>query len=143
MLLFQNGRFYQGKVSFLVPDGFYFEDDPDMTSEYGFCAWAPGKDYLCCWRFYEDCLGTAEELRAWFAPDCGLVSLSEITAVEMNGLKGHFVLYKNRNHQYYEARFDLGEGAQLAFLAETLGDIRRIAARPEFAAALEGIKTVK
>ncbi len=143
MLLYKNGRFYGKKVSFLLPDGFYFEDDPDINVEHGFCAWPPEKDYLCSWNFYEDCWGSKAELENWLSPECGFISLTPITPIQMNGLSGHFLLYKNRQAQYYEARFDLGEGEELSFLTETRErgkDIRQIVVSPPFQAALEGIR---
>lgn len=141
MLLYQNGRFYRDNISFAIPDGFYVEDDGDVTDEYGFCAWDPAREYLCCWRFYEDCLGTAEELGGWFLPECGMVPITEIAPIRRNGLSGHFVLYRDRRRQYYELRFDLGEGREFSLLAETRRkDIRRLVDAPAFQAVLEGIR---
>ena len=143
MLLHKNGRFYGKKVSFLLPNGFYFEDDPDINVEHGFCAWPPEKDYLCSWNFYENCWGSEAELKNWLSPDCGFTPLSFITPSLINGLSGHFLLYKSRESQYYEARFDLGDGEELSFLVETKKrgrDICQIVKSPEFKAALEGIE---
>lgn len=141
MLLFKNGRFYSEKVSFIIPDGFYFEDDPDVIDEYGLCAWDPKKEFLFCWRFCEDCMGTARELESWFLPDCGMVPLSEIAPIQINGLSGHRVFYRTRQAQYYEARFALEEGRELVLLVEGQGrDVRKMAASPEFEAALYGIR---
>lgn len=144
MLRYINGRFYREQVSFAVPDGFYVEEDGEILAEYGFCAWDPRREYLCSWRFYENCLGTARELENWFLPDCGMTPLSDVTAIGMNGLNGHFVFYRTRREQYYEARFELGGGKELSFLVESQGgDIRRIAAYPSFQAALVSIRVEK
>lgn len=141
MLLYKDGRFYGERVSFAIPEGFYVEDDRDVTDEYGFCAWDPEREYLCCWRFYWDCGDTKEELAKWFCPDCGITPLSEIAPIQINGLRGHSVLYQTRSEQYYEARFDLGEGEEFALLVETRGqNIRRIIESPTFKCVLEGIQ---
>lgn len=141
MLLYKNGRFYSEKVSFLLPDGFYFEEDPEINCEHGFCAWSPGKDYLCSWNFYGDCYGTSAELESWLSPECGFTALVPVTPIALNGLSGHFLLYQNKQAQYYEARFDLGEGEELSFLAETRGkDLLGIVSSEEFKAALNGIQ---
>ncbi len=141
MLLFKNGRFYGEKVSFIIPDGFYFEDDPDRIDQYGLCAWDPKGEFLFCWRFYENCAGTEEELQNWLRPDCGMTSLAEILPIQINGLSGHQTVYGTERVQYYEARFALGEGRELDFLVEGWGKaIRRMAATPEFEAALHGIR---
>lgn len=141
MLLYENGRFYGKGASFAIPAGFYVEDDRDVTDEYGFCAWDPEQEYLCCWRFYWDCEGTKEELTKWFYPDCGITPLSEITPIQTGGLRGHFILYQTQREQYYEARFDLGEGEEFALLVETRSqNIRRIIERPAFKNVLESIE---
>lgn len=140
MLLYKDGWFYGEKVSFQIPDGFYFENDPDMTGEYGFCAWGPKRKTLFCWRFYEDCAGSAEELRTWFSPDSGTVPLSGIIPIKIHGLTGHYALYRTRREQYYEARFDLGEGEEFVLLVELReGDIRDIVTAPELKAVTDKI----
>lgn len=141
MLLYKNGRFYGEKVSFLVPDGFYLEVDPEIIGEYGFCAWSPQRDCLCCWRSYDGCGGTAAELETRFFPECGCVPLSPVTPIQLNGLSGHFVFYRDLQKQYYEARFDLTDGDQLSFSVEAQGkDIRRLMDTPECKAVLTGIQ---
>lgn len=143
MLLYKNGRFYSDKFSFLLPEGFYFEDDPEVNYEHGFCAWPPGRDYLCVWHIYENSRGSAVELANWLLPECGFVGLSPVTPIQVSGLSGHYLLYKNRRNQYYEARFDLGDGEELSFLVETAGeDIRGFVGTPAFHAALSGIQIV-
>lgn len=94
MLLYKNGRFYSDKFSFLLPEGFYFEDDPEVNYEHGFCAWPPGRDYLCVWHIYENSRGSAVELANWLLPECGFVGLSPVTPIQVNGLSGHYLLYK-------------------------------------------------
>lgn len=141
MLLYKNGRFYGEGVSFAIPTGFYVEDVRDVTDEYGFCAWDPEREYLCCWRFYWDCEGTKEELVKWLDPDCGITPLSEITPIQINGLRGYFILYRTRRKQYYEARFDMGEGKEFALLVETRHqNIHRIIESAEFKSVLGGIQ---
>lgn len=141
MLLYKDGRFWGKKVAFLLPDGFYLEDTPDRKWEHGFCAWSPQRDYRCSWRLCRDCAGTAAELERWLSPEFGFTPLSEVAPLEVNGLSGHFLLYENHRKQYYEARFDLGDGEEFVFEAETWDrPIRQVAASPEFRAALEGIR---
>ena len=119
MLLYENGRFDMGKASFVLPDGFYVESDIELIEGSAFCAWDPERKYLFRWRCFWDCEGSAEELKKWFLPDVGLVPLSEITPVSVNGLTGHRVLYRSRVSEYCEARFDLGEGEQLVLMVES------------------------
>ena len=145
MILFQNGRFYRDKVSFLVPDGFYFEEDREINEEHGFCVWSPEKDFLCSWNFYEGCMGSRAELENWLSPECGFTPLSPITPIQINGLPGHFLLYKNQRDQYYEARFDLGKGEELSFLVEVPRggrDIRQIVDSTTFKMVLNGMEAI-
>lgn len=119
MLQYKNGRFYIGKASFALPDGFYVESDIEITEGSAFCAWDSRREYLFHWRYFQDCEGSAEELQKWFLPDCGLIPLSEIVPVAVNGLSGHMVLYRSYRPQYCEARFDLGDGEELVLMVES------------------------
>lgn len=119
MLQFKNGRFYMGKASFVLPDGFYVKNDIEITDACTFCAWDPEQKYLFHWRYLQNCEGSAEELKKWFLPDCGLIPLSEIVPAAVNGLTGHMVLYRSHSSQYCEARFDMGGGEELVLMVES------------------------
>lgn len=119
MLLYKNGRFHMEKGSFVLPDGFYVEDDIDIAGGSAFCAWDPERKYLFHWRYLPDCGDAVEELKMWFRPDCGLTPLSEIAPVKVNDLAGYMVLYQSPLAQYCEARFDFSGGGQLALRAES------------------------
>lgn len=144
MLHYQNGRFDMGKASFILPDGFYVESDIDLTEGSGFCAWDPERKYLFRWRCFRDCEGPAEELKKWFLPDVGLIPLSEITPVAVNGLTGHGVLYHSRVSEYCEARFDLGEGEQLVLMVESrVEKAKDILSSDAFQAVWKGLQGAK
>lgn len=144
MLQYKNGRFYMGKASFALPDGFYVENDIELIEGSGFCAWDEEQKHLYRWRVFGDCEGTEAELQKWFLPDCGLIPLSEIVPAAVNGLRGHMVLYRSYSSQYCEARFDLGQGDELVLSVETrLGDVEKLPTSPAFRAVWEGLRGEK
>ena len=141
MLQYKNGRFYMGRVSFFLPEGFYVEDRIDLLEEDGLTAWEPEQKDLYRWRYYWDCEGAAAELQKWFLPDCGLIPLSEVIPVEINGLMGHMVLYCSRQACFFEARFDLGEAEQLGLTVESKSrDAKKIPASAAFRAVWAGLR---
>lgn len=112
-----------------------------MMSDYGFCAWPPERNYICCRSIDTGCGGTEAELRRWFEPGCGIVPISEITSVCIGGLYGHELFYKEKRRMYYELRLDLGEGVEFVFWIETRArNIRQIVASDEEKAAIGEIR---
>lgn len=141
MLRFQNGRFDMGKASFVLPDGFYVESDIDITEGSTFCAWDSQQKYLFHWRYFWNWEGSAEELKKWFLPDCGLIPMSEIVPAAVNGLTGHMVLYRTHSLEYFEARFDLDEGEGLVLRVEgKRGEAENILTSDAFRAVWRGLK---
>ena len=65
--------------------------------------------------------------------------------IEINGLKGHYSIYRFDDKQYYKARFLIGETekkiTQFVFTLWTKNDdIKEIKASPEFKKLLGGIR---
>ena len=138
MLIYKQGRFWDEGVSFCIPDGFFLETDPDVNYERGIGAWNPTQTCLYMWVISDDEVGTREGLEK---ASCDFKRLSEITPITLNGLSGHWVAYNTRFEEYYEVRFALPGGKQLALILEKEGGkIKTDMDSQEFKDALSGIR---
>lgn len=104
MLLYQNGRFHALGVSFVLPDGFILDTVAGFTAEHAFAAFSPDERYYVEWQIEAECHGTRKELEELFLPGLGIKPRSTIIPFEVNGLSGHYAIYRANERDCLEFR---------------------------------------
>ena len=142
MLVYQNGRFSAHGFSFVLPDGFVLNTEPDVCYTHGFGAWTPEGDCYVEWEIEQECTGTLNELRALFEPGSGMFRIIDINPIIINGLPGHHVAYSYKGGQRYEIRLSSGDGNELSFRVESQDtDVLSAISKPPVQAAIQGISS--
>lgn len=106
MLQYIGHRLSCDGVSFAIPDGFYLNDKTDDGAENGICLLSPDQTFRLDIGIEHFVYPSQKEL-ADVLGEMGYQVLSDIQSITINGLHGHYAAYSGRQHQYYEARFDL------------------------------------
>ena len=141
MLLYKNGRFYSKDVSFMVPNGFYFDSDPDRLYSDGVIAWNSSCANSYSWTIQQGFQSSKEDLEGLFLQ--GYRFLSQVMPIQMNGLMGHRLIYRKPEGSggCYEVQFDLSKTRKMVFLVDALRDkIENVVVSSDFRTALDGIR---
>lgn len=140
MLVYQNGRFSAYGFSFALPDGFILNTEPDVCYTHGFGAWTPDGGCYVEWEIEHGCTGTLNELQQFFTPGSGMLRITDISPIMVNGFPGHHVAYSYKGGQRYEIRLSSGNGNELSFRVESQDtDILTVINTPAVQTAIKGI----
>lgn len=139
MLQFKDGKFCAQGLSFVFPNGFYLDTEPEAVDENVVVAWAPDMRYRIEWQIYEAKRSTIEDFEhlirysefAW---------LGELTPVALNGLAGHQLYYKSREEDYYELRLSNGKSSIMFYIKAHCGDIYKITSSPEIKTIISNLR---
>lgn len=141
MLLFKDGCFHALGVCFSIPDGFILETEPNNTLQYGLGAWTPDEKLYVEWEIDQGCNGTYNELSELFSSDIGMLPITGITPVSVNGLSGHRVSYRNRNCKFFEVRLAVGPNTEISVTISGTGhqeiDVEK---NPQLQTVINGIR---
>ena len=123
MLQYKKHRFHYGRISFQIPDGFLLDSCPELLADNTIRLYAPDEAFALELRV--KACGSVSDLSSM------LHSLEEtevscIESVTVNGLTGYHATYHNQSTQYYEAWFDVEEGAVFTLCIETDGAIKDV-----------------
>jgi len=147
MLLYENGCFHVGGVSFVILNGFFLKTDPELCLSDGILLYSPDKSYSIELGIVRQEKGTKEFLMDFLSDMEELQVIEPISRVELNGLYGHHVTYKAGRTAYYEARFMIPEDydryTQFAVLTTVRNKeiaIQDIQKRPEYQELIQGIR---
>lgn len=144
MLHFENGRFRQNGVSFVLPDEFYFETCHDEDAvENGIRVLSRDENYYIQWAIFENCESTNVELETLLTSDDGTDRvISPLEEIECNGLHGHQAYYTFAwdKKQYFEMRLALPDDLQFALMIETEEDILALVQSDEIQSLLREIR---
>ena len=106
MLRYIDGRFHTPGASFIIPDGYYLDTDPELPDECG--VYIEPRDGSCRFQIsYREGYDTDEGLREIISQFDTVHISRAIAPIRNNGLAGHDVLYESIPDEYYEARFQL------------------------------------
>ena len=136
--------FLPGVLSLILPDNCYINANTETVENTYIEFTTLDEQTAFYYQVDVGCASTAEEL-ALNEDDFGpYTSLVPIQAVELNGLKGHFHIYKTQSRQYLDARFQLETveqgGVQLVFGITTKRDVMEIVKLSGFKDILKGIR---
>ena len=147
MLLYENGRFHFGGISFAIPNGFFLETDPEMSLKDGIEVYGPDKSFSVELSLYAEEKCTKSFLRDVVKEmECPVIE--RLSYVELNGLHGHHVTYGGEERtSYYEARFNLPgdyeDYTQFSILTTTKGDnvkIQDVKQRKDYQELIQSIQ---
>ena len=125
MLQYKNHRFYWRRISFQIPEGFFFDPVEGDDAAEALQFFSPDDSFTLELRIEEDCMGSEGEL-ASVIHDLEPTVVYPIAPLTVNGLQGHHAAYRCRRAQYYEAWFDIGDGSALRLIIKTRDDIRGV-----------------
>jgi len=125
MFRYQNHRFYCSCFSYQIPDGYFIDTNPDEDSDDYMKLVSPDKSFSMDIRLEQNCKCSNAEL-ASIIHDITATIDYPITSIELNGLHGHHAIYRTKQSQYYEARFDLPDDQSLCLLIIATDDILSI-----------------
>jgi len=119
MFQYQNHRFYwEQKVSFQIPDGYFFDSEPGEESDNFMRLWSPDEDFSVWIYVTEDCVDTEEAILD-VLEDIEPKWNSEIQPISVDGLQGHHAFYYMSSPQYYEAWLQIDCDKALTIIIES------------------------
>ena len=142
MLQWKDGRFHALGISFVIPDGFYLETEPETTHENGLSAWTSDMRCRVDWRIDEYDISPHDGLNRLFSPNSGMIPLREIERMNINGMSGCSALYETEVAQFFETRLKGREGGQLIIIIQDhQKDIVSFSRSKEIQAVLSGLRS--
>lgn len=122
MFRYHNHRFYWNNISFQIPDGFYFDCDPETPGRNTLWLLSSDLDFHISIDVQKHSVDTLEALRNVIIdmmPEC----IAPIAPITVNGLHGHHASYRLIRPRYYEMFLDLGCGELLNIVIWGTNDI--------------------
>ena len=107
MLQYENHRFCWGEVAIEIPEGFFWNPDPDFELQTGIFLLSPDKAYSLDILIYEDAVSAYEELTD-IVMDFTL--LEPVTAITVNTFSGYQAVYRTRTEQHYVVKLNIPGG---------------------------------
>ena len=141
MLLYKYGRFHALGVSFVLPEGFILDTAAGFTDIHAFAAVSPDNRYYVEWQIEAECLGTRKELEELFLPGLGIRPMSTIIPFEVNGLSGHYAIYRTEECDCLEYRLSVEDDTEISVRIKTkIEDIFQAKDEPFVEAILRSIQ---
>lgn len=119
MLLYKNGRFHALGASFVLPDGFILDTAAGFSDIHAFAAFSPGNRYYVEWQIEAECRGTRKELEELFLPGLGIRPMSTIIPFDVNGLNGHYAIYRTEECDCLEYRLSVEGDTEISVRIKT------------------------
>lgn len=113
-----NNRFYSKGVSFRFPEGYALRTKTECIAEEYLFFIPPENTFVLELRIDHDCEPSNSELTDTLQ-NLGTDIVRQITPITLNGLHGHYAIYRGIRTQFYHARFDLPQNYALDFLIST------------------------
>ena len=107
MLLYENGRFSLGSVSFKLPNGIGIDTDNEEINGEGFTLTAPDRSFTVQIAFEESEDDAHEEFTHIFDDELSYKLIGEIEEITVNGLNGYKAIYEDEGTLNEEYAFDI------------------------------------
>ena len=112
MFRYLNHRFHWNNISFQIPDGFYFDCDPDAPGKNTMWLISPDRSFHISIDIVTHTKDTFQALKEEIT-DMMPQYISPIEPISLNGLHGHHASYRLMHPRYYEIFLNLGNGELL------------------------------
>lgn len=107
MLIYDNGRFTMGKVSFQLPNGVGIDTSSDELSGEGFCLYAPDKRCSILIDFVKSEKNAYQTICKNFDAALGYKPIEEIQTFSCGGLSGYKAYFEDDENYHEEYVLDL------------------------------------
>lgn len=107
MLIYNNGRFSLGSVSFKLPNGIGIDTGSDEICGYGFHLYAPDKSFSIQIDIKESQNTAHREIAHNFDGQFSYQLIGEIESISAGGLNGYKAFYEDKRTYNEEYAFDL------------------------------------
>jgi len=125
MLCHKNHRFHCGKVSFQIPEGYFIDTAPELTSDNFLHLYAPDLSFFLDVHVDTESKTAAAELSSVLR-DMKHTLVQPISIISINGLTGVHAAYRSEGTQYYEIWLDVEKNVTLLLLLSTKLPIEKI-----------------
>lgn len=125
MLRYLNHRFHFDGISFQIPDGCLFHAGAAMEEEHCLVLFDADETFTLELRIEEDCDSSDKELRT-ILHDLSPIVLQPVTPMVINGLFGHYTIYRSRRTQHYMVWLNINRETAFTIDISTTGDISAI-----------------
>ncbi len=116
MLIYDNGRFSLGSVSFKLPNGIGIDNDNEEINGEGMTLVAPDESFTIQIAFEESNGDTHEVFSHLFDDEVSYKLIGEIEEFNASGLRGYKAVYEDKNTLNEEYALDIDECGEFNLL---------------------------